>query len=101
MDNKELLTFLAIAVSLILGVVNLFIMLKNRRNAIRDHLYKEQMSFFIQLNKEFTEVSIMIDDLKINIPDNEDLTEEILHNMDEKSQEIYNLINQFDFIKLR
>ena len=56
------------------------------------------MSFFIQLNKEFTEVSIMIDDLKINIPDNEDLTEEILHNMDEKSQEIYNLINQFDFI---
>lgn len=81
MDNKELLTFLAIAVSLILGVVNLFIMLKDERNAIREHLYKEQMSFFIQLNKEFTEVSIMIDDLKINIPDNEDLTEEILHNI--------------------
>ncbi|HRI32852.1 MAG TPA: hypothetical protein PLD02_03795 [Saprospiraceae bacterium] len=98
MDNKELLALIGISVSIILGVINLYILIKNRRNPIREHLYKEQMAFFIRLNKEFISISLLIDNLKAEVPRKLELTQDVIDFIDSKSQEIRNMVTQHDFI---
>lgn len=96
MDKKDLFTALGILVSVIISVINLFILIKNRRNVIREHLYKEQMAFYLKLSKKLSEVSHLIDLLYQNILNNKKYDRDTV--IDAKSDEIHNLISEYDFI---
>ncbi len=52
METKDVLFTVGLVATLIVSVVSLVINLGNRRNGMRDHLYKEQMKYFVELSKE-------------------------------------------------
>ncbi len=52
METKDVLYTLGLVATLIVSVISLVINLRNRRNGMREHLYKEQMKYFIELSKE-------------------------------------------------
>ena len=53
MEIKDWIYSIGLVLTFTVSVVSLFINVKNRKNAIREHLYKEQMTFFLELSKEF------------------------------------------------
>ena len=52
MDLKDWFYLIGILLTFIVSVFSLFVNIKNRRNAIREHLYKEQLTFFLSLSSE-------------------------------------------------
>ncbi len=46
MDTKDYILSTGIVVSIVVSLITLSLGFKNRRNALREHLYKEQISFF-------------------------------------------------------
>lgn len=52
MEIKDAIYIIVILGTLIISIVSLRINLRNRRNGMREHLYKEQMTYFIALSKE-------------------------------------------------
>jgi hypothetical protein len=61
METKEILTLIGILLVLIVGLINIGITLKNRRNAIREHLFKEQVSFHYKLFHEISKLNREVD----------------------------------------
>ena len=54
MEAKEWVYLSGIIISLILGGINLYFTLINRRNALREHIYKEQLAIFMKLPEKFS-----------------------------------------------
>lgn len=52
METRDIIYTIGISATLIISLVALFINIRNRRNGMREHLYKEQMAFFVSLSKE-------------------------------------------------
>ena len=53
MASKDWFYISGIAVSVILGIFNLYFVKINRRNALREHLYKEQLNLCLKLPEKF------------------------------------------------
>lgn len=49
MNTKEILYVVGFISTFTISLLSLYISQKNRRNALREHLYKEQISFFLKL----------------------------------------------------
>lgn len=56
METKDVLTLIGILLVLAVGLINIGITLKNRRNVIREHLFKEQITFHYKL---FVQITIL------------------------------------------
>ncbi|MES2478483.1 MAG: hypothetical protein V4561_05325 [Bacteroidota bacterium] len=67
METKDLITLIGIISAVILGIVNLVYIIKNRRNSIREHLYKEQIANTYKIFEKFARLNQEIDDV-INNP---------------------------------
>lgn len=52
MQTRDVIYIVGIMLSITLGVFSFFISIKNRRNAIREHIYKEQFNFFLKVLNE-------------------------------------------------
>ena len=52
MELRDIIYSIGISATLIISLFALVINIRNRRNGMREHLYKEQMAFFIALSKE-------------------------------------------------
>ena len=50
---KDMFYTFGILTTFILSSVNVYISFKNRKNSLRESLYKEQLSFISKLNSEF------------------------------------------------
>jgi hypothetical protein len=61
MELKDLITFIGVISALTLGIVNLIYLVKNRRNSIREHLYKEQIANTYKIFERFTKLNQEID----------------------------------------
>lgn len=53
MEVVEILTVVGIIASLVLGLLSLWLGIKNRRNTFREIIYKDQYAYFMKLSKEF------------------------------------------------
>jgi hypothetical protein len=63
MEIKDLFYIVGIISTLILSLITLYLNLRNRRNSLREHLYKEQISFFSILFVEINRLNLELDNL--------------------------------------
>lgn len=89
MELKDLITLLGVITALALGIVNLFYIVKNRRNSIREHLYKEQIANTYKVFEKFSNLNQEIDNVINNPNKRHDNQVEDLQN--EASTLIYSL----------
>jgi len=61
--NRDIIYILAISITALLSIINLYYTVKNRKNPLREHVYKEQllgvgkiMAAFYQLNNEISRI---------------------------------------------
>lgn len=95
METKDWITLGGILLTLGVSVYSLSINIKNRKNAIREHLYKEQIDFFVKLCKEFTELNNLIPSL---FTKNEEFHKEVLKQFFEKASMIDELFESHNYI---
>jgi hypothetical protein len=67
MEVKDIFFSIGIVSSFIIGIVTLSLSFKNRRNTLREHLYKEQISFFSKFLLSVNTLNLEIENL-INDP---------------------------------
>ncbi|SHK76475.1 hypothetical protein SAMN04488028_108121 [Reichenbachiella agariperforans] len=67
METKDVFYIIGICATLTLSIITLYLNLKNRRNALREHLYKEQIDFFKDLFLELNKMNAEFDKI-INNP---------------------------------
>jgi len=82
MDTKDYFTLFGVTSALVISVINIYYTIKNRSNAIREHLFKEQIGLSYKLFREFSTLNKETDALVNNIKQN-------------KFQEQLELINNF------
>lgn len=92
MELKDLITLIGVLTALALGTVNLIYTVKNRRNSIREHLYKEQISNTYKIFEQFSKLNQEIDDAINNQSKRHDNQVENLQN------ETISLIYSLEFI---
>lgn len=63
METKDLMYGIGLLLTFGASIASLVISIKNRKNALREHLYKEQMAFFMKFTSEFSDVGNLIDDI--------------------------------------
>jgi hypothetical protein len=63
MEQKDIFFIIGIISSLIISSLTLLISIKNRRNALREHLYKEQMMFFSKFMSSVNKLNIEVQSL--------------------------------------
>lgn len=63
MDFKDWITLIGIPVTAALTAINIWISVKNRRNAMREHLYKEQLTFFLQVTDYIVKLENIFSDI--------------------------------------
>jgi hypothetical protein len=63
MDIKDTLTLIGIILVLTIGLINIAITVKNRRNAIREHIFKEQISVHYKLLSLISQLNNEADNL--------------------------------------
>ena len=83
METKDWITLGGILLTLSISVYSLVINIRNRKNAIREHLYKEQINFFLKLGKEFTELNNELYSYTNNIDLNKTVSERYLKGIDQ------------------
>lgn len=77
MDLKDVLYALGIIATFVLSLLNYITTLKNRRNFLREHFYKEQFNVLGKLNSEFHVLNnILIGSFKTN-PDLEIINQKV------------------------
>lgn len=93
METKDLLYSIGILLTLIVSVITLVINVKNRRNAMREHLYKEQMKYFHDLFRNLNEINnAFYEVVRLG------LNEEIYQDLDALVEKTYDHIEANDFI---
>lgn len=63
MDTRDVLTLIGVISVLIVSTINIAITLRNRRNVIREHLFKEQININYKLFVELTKLNHEADQL--------------------------------------
>lgn len=74
METKDYIYSIGIFTSIVFSGYNLFIALKNRRNSMREHLYKEQIALIQRIFLKINEINIEFDlilNIRSRIYDNE------------------------------
>lgn len=94
LESKDWVYLTGIILSFVVGVLSLFINIKNRRNAIREHLYKEQYIFFYKISKEFSYTLDTFIDIQIETK----LTDKLSNKINMHFAEIGNILDTYDFI---
>lgn len=89
MELKDLITLIGVMSALTLGIVNLVYIVKNRRNSIREHLYKEQIANTYKIFERFSKLNQEIDDVINN--QNKRLDNQVENLQNEVSTLIYSL----------
>lgn len=81
MELKDIFYTLGILFTFSIGLLNYITTLKNRRNVLREHVYKEQFNVFSKLNFEFHKLNcILIKALKVKV--NNDVIKENIENIE-------------------
>lgn len=62
-ETKDLFYIIGISSTILIGLMNYFISIKNRRNSLREHLYKEQFIFFKEIMTAINNLNIEIQSL--------------------------------------
>ncbi len=94
MESKDWFYIIGIAVSVILGFFNLYFLKINRRNALREHLYKEQLNLCLKLPEKFSVLSNLFYDCSRTIITNDQIKDD----MDKLLAEIELLTEQAEII---
>jgi hypothetical protein len=94
MEIKDWIYSFGLILTFGVSVFSLILNIKNRKNAIREHLYKEQMSFFFKLSNEFAHVYKLFEDIWIEQTFND--SQDIL--LETHLNNIHTLIDTHDFI---
>ena len=67
MEIKDLLSSIGLPIAaLTISGISLYISFQNRRNAIREHLYKEQILFFTSLLEQTSKIGFHFEDVQLN-----------------------------------
>lgn len=61
METKDIFYIIGISSTVILSLITLNVNLRNRRNALREHLYKEQVTFLKIMFTELNKINIEFD----------------------------------------
>lgn len=72
METKDWIYTVGLVLTFGISAVSLYVTVKNRKNAIREHLYKEQLAFFLKFQNEFAVVMHLFDELSDKPKDNKD-----------------------------
>ncbi len=94
MEIKDSIYCIGLILTFGVSLFSLIINIKNRRNSIREHLYKEQMSYFIKLSRELHLALEMFYDVSRRKILDDDTNNQI----EKHSDEIYLLTETYDFI---
>ena len=94
MELKDIFYTAGILVTMIVSLISLRINLKNRRNGIREHVYKEQMKFFTQLSQEMYYVNEMLDEISAT----KKITEKQVEKLEAAYDKVDILTETYDFI---
>lgn len=92
METKEIITLIGILLVLMVSIYNIVITLKNRRNVIREHLFKEQIIIHYKIFAEFSKLNNEVDSLKNNSEKRYE------NNFHEKITAIDNLLTENEFL---
>ncbi len=93
METKDWLYAIGIISTLAVSLIALVINIRNRRNAIREHLYKEQMKYFHDLFRNLNEINnTFYEVVRLG------LNEEIYQGLDALMEKTYDHIEANDFI---
>lgn len=87
MNQYQIFTIVGILGSLLLGVMNYSILRQNRKNNLRELVFKEQVAFLIEFIGQIGMLSVLTEDL--DIPDT---------NKDEKTTEIIKALDEIHFL---
>lgn len=91
MDTKDIIYIIGIISAFLIGIYNLNISIKNRRNNIREHLYKEQVAFGFTIFLKFTELNKEVDKVFNFLDKNE-------NEFNEKIDEVEQILFAHEFI---
>ena len=94
MEIKDVIYIVGLVLTFTISLFSLIINIKNRRNSIREHLYKEQMSLFIKLARGFQ----LLLDLYYDVSRDKILNDSKDIQLEQQVEEIYLLIDMHDFI---
>lgn len=94
METKDIIYATGLILTLVVSVFSLIINIKNRRNSIREHLYKEQMTYFLKLSKELHLALEMFYD----VTRKKHLDTPTSNKIEKQLDEIYILTETYDFI---
>ncbi len=94
MELKDIFYTVGILVTMIVSIIALLVNIKNRRNGMREHLYKEQMKFFTQLAQEI----YVVNELLSNISVATIITEEQVEKLEAAYDKVDLLTETYDFI---
>ena len=85
--------FISVAAIVISGI-SLYISIINRKNALREHLYKEQLTFFIQLSEMISDIEYLFDDVSFE----KTLSEEKDKQIEERIDKLYRYEAKYDML---
>jgi hypothetical protein len=74
----QILTIIGIVATTVLGLFNLFISLKNRRNSLREHVFKEQLTFLLELRQELAKLEVSLEGLNKPWADNKLVAQNVI-----------------------
>lgn len=94
METKDWIYSIGLFLTFGVSIISLIITIKNRRNAIREHLYKEQIDYFKKLSKEFSILTNCFDDVRLEKKLSDENDSIIVKQLDE----IYSMSFIYDFI---
>lgn len=92
MEPKDYFYVFGIIASFLIGLFNIRMMLKNRRNAMREHIYKEQIKTITELVLRFNKFNLEIDSLINNIDKKKE------NDFQEKFEKLGNFLFENQFI---
>jgi hypothetical protein len=93
-DILILITLVIGVVNLGIGFANLFLAYKNRRNSLREHVYKEQLIFFHKLSYEISVIYSHFEDIYVD----QSISEEKDIAIEKKIEAIHQLVDTHDFL---
>lgn len=94
METKDWIYVIGLILTSTVSAASLAISIKNRRNAMREHLYKEQMAFFFRISKEITAVSKLFDHVLLESA----FSSKIDKSLEQHVANIYSISDEYDII---
>lgn len=81
MSLFQIFTIIGLVFTVSLGVFNLIISFKNRRNALREHVFKEQIMVLLGMMRKISILENIVEDLNREWSDNKQLSQAFMNEM--------------------